>query len=1632
MQNAKKLLIYALSLCLLCGVVSPAAALAGVKAAPASEAIRLSGELHRLTGTYDAGRSGSAVKKAPDSGGKSDSAPVYDPDGSEFQTARLIVKAKGETSDEAAVGSVYMGNDLTVLQYGSEADARAAYARLQNAMGVKYVEPDRIASATSEHLSWGYGTDYVDADPFTNWIYGTYPELPEVTVAVIDTGVYADHPFLAGRVDTDHDYDFVNDDDDADDDSHHGTHVAGTVVDGTLPNVKILPIKVLGANGNGSMTQICLGIDYAIEQQVDVINLSLGGEGTNDLIEEVVNRAIDAGIVVCIAAGNEQYDAENWWPANVEPAITVAAIDEYNSRAFFSNFGECVDISAPGSEIVSSVPCAPGAPESLMFEAESGTSMACPHVAAAAANIRSYRIGADTEEVLAILTAAVKPIDDPLPMGCGILCMSRILPEDAARLSLGETQVEMFPDQTLALPFSNETGETAVWSSSDPATVSVADGTLHALQTGSAGITVTAGGQIRRCQVTVSPLSFSLNAGQAIRYFGQLEPLAYTLSHDSASVVWRSSDDSILTFSDGIPVPVGEGNVTVTAVVGDGTASRVERTAQVTVRQYGAWYTSPEDEDNYVLTSALDLYELSVVSRAEYDSFAGKTVTVSPSLTELDMQSFDAFLPIGTNGVGFSGTFDGSGVPIRNLTVDMLEDAVTVEQTSPVGLFSHLNWGGVVRGVALENVSVRGVSDVGGVCGQMNYGAVIDGCSVSGSVEALTNYAGGVAGKCVNGTIRNCENHADVRSRSIAGGICGGLYYGGKIVNCVNDGAVAVAVGNAAAGIAADASIAGSSAALSAVPDLGNEEQEMILNCVNAGAACYGIAHTMNDVLIENTFWLETASVSALKEDLTVEELRTEENAPRCYAFTAALTAPDAPRPDVIDALTCYALRLNDKCGEDLFVCWDEKDGLPALLNGCYQTDSTYLWFAEDEIIAVLGDAAPLDLRSNHDLSSVAYAVSDPLAASVSTEGILTLLAPGRVVVTATADGQSVELVVNVLDQSGWYNRTDETLWIASSEELAEFAAIVNAGADDFAGRTVALSADIDLSDYETWTPIGGSAAESFFAGCFDGKGHSVNGLSCADHTLAEFGLFGTIAPGAAVRGVRLTNVSIFCGLYCRAGAVCSRVSYGAAISDCVTENGRFTEVDFGLYFLDKGGIVACNEGTVENCINNLTMCFNGTASYGGVAGLNRGVIDGCANNTALRASGSTGGICGCNDFDGVVANCVNRGEITPRDSAFVPLHMGGVAGECCGLMANCVNCGALPGGGPSLLAFGYFGGLCGTGNDYLSFLDNCVNEGAVGESAGSAAICGVRLPNDNAWSNLYWLDSSAAVGVADTPDDALTNAFAYGEDRRLPGGASLLDALNARVETFNAARAEEDQTPLYRTWYADGDDRLTFAPGCAHTRTTVDQKDATCLHEGYTVTICADCGLRLSDLQTIPKTDHIRWQYTVTEPTCTTEGTAVWGCSNCMEEHEITLPALGHADVDGDGYCDRCGEAVAADTMAFEEYRETQLALADALRREDDSEAVTAIIDEAVAALTDHVYDKAKTPAENEEALSEALSAYADQVRSRRHAERQEILNHQPCSLCGEHHTGSLLDNMIGIVHGLIWIMQSFLTIAA
>jgi subtilisin family serine protease len=217
------------------------------------------------------------------------------------------------------------------------------------------------------------------------WEYERLAGRPEVIVAVIDTGIDYSHPDLVASVDTSIDWDFVNNDDDAMDDNGHGTHCAGIIAAGFnnnvgmagLQNVTLMAVKGLSATGVGWDSVLAKCITYATDQGAKVLSCSWGSFISTKTLENAVSYANGKGVIVVAAAGNlgvqwRQYPAAYPW------VIGVAALEDCNTSASYSNYGASnVFISAPGSNILSTFP-------NNSYALLSGTSMACPHVAAVA------------------------------------------------------------------------------------------------------------------------------------------------------------------------------------------------------------------------------------------------------------------------------------------------------------------------------------------------------------------------------------------------------------------------------------------------------------------------------------------------------------------------------------------------------------------------------------------------------------------------------------------------------------------------------------------------------------------------------------------------------------------------------------------------------------------------------------------------------------------------------------------------------------------------------------------------------------------------------------------------------------------------------------------------------------------------------------------------------------------------------------------------------------------------------------------------------------------------------------------------------------------------------------------------
>jgi subtilisin family serine protease len=288
------------------------------------------------------------------------------------------------------------------------APQRAIVNRLKRDGEASRVEQDQVVENTitapaATQTSAPWGLDRIDQATGTDGTYTDRGTGAGVRVYVVDTGVSA-HNDLSGRISSGFNAMVDQPSTDTTDGNGHGTHVAGTIAGtthGVAKGATIVPVRVLDDNGAGTSSSVIAGLDWILANHPTgtpgVVNMSLGG-GASSSLDAAVTRLIDSGFVVAVAAGNSNLDACNASPARVPGAVTVGATTTADARASYSNFGTCLDMFAPGSGVLSSWYTSATATQTL-----SGTSMATPHVAGAAAVLW----GADTALSARTITEAV-------------------------------------------------------------------------------------------------------------------------------------------------------------------------------------------------------------------------------------------------------------------------------------------------------------------------------------------------------------------------------------------------------------------------------------------------------------------------------------------------------------------------------------------------------------------------------------------------------------------------------------------------------------------------------------------------------------------------------------------------------------------------------------------------------------------------------------------------------------------------------------------------------------------------------------------------------------------------------------------------------------------------------------------------------------------------------------------------------------------------------------------------------------------------------------------------------------------------------------------------------------------------
>jgi subtilisin family serine protease len=236
----------------------------------------------------------------------------------------------------------------------------------------------------------------------------------EIKVAIVDTGVDYNHPDLKNRVLRELGYNFINNSRDVMDDNWHGTHVAGIIaaeadnnigITGIVgkANVKIIPIKALDSNGQGSSDIIAKGIKYAADTGADIINFSVGFDVKDAYIGEAIKYAKSKGVLVIVSSGNNGRNSDYTSPAGDEGAYTISSVNIDNQVSVFSNFGSSVKLAAPGEEILSTVPGGG-------YEYRDGTSMAAPLVAGVAAMVKAQNPMLTADEIENILSSSAVDI----------------------------------------------------------------------------------------------------------------------------------------------------------------------------------------------------------------------------------------------------------------------------------------------------------------------------------------------------------------------------------------------------------------------------------------------------------------------------------------------------------------------------------------------------------------------------------------------------------------------------------------------------------------------------------------------------------------------------------------------------------------------------------------------------------------------------------------------------------------------------------------------------------------------------------------------------------------------------------------------------------------------------------------------------------------------------------------------------------------------------------------------------------------------------------------------------------------------------------------------------------------------
>ncbi len=314
--------------------------------------------------------------------------------------ARSSVPTRASALAKRYGGSVADVYSAALTGFAAKMTERQA-RRLAADPAVAYVEQDQVITVQATQTNPPWGLDRIDQRNRPLSASFTYPNTASnVRAYIIDTGIRTTHGQFGGRAT----WGTNTVDSNNTDCNGHGTHVAGTVggsTYGVAKGVRLVAVKVLNCSGSGSTTSVVNGVNWVTANAVKpaVANMSLGG-GASTSIDNAVANSIRSGVTYAVAAGNSNANACNYSPARTSTALTVGSTTSTDARSSFSNYGSCVDVFAPGSSIASAWHTSNTATNTI-----SGTSMASPHVAGAAALVLSVNTSWTPAQVSSYLTS---------------------------------------------------------------------------------------------------------------------------------------------------------------------------------------------------------------------------------------------------------------------------------------------------------------------------------------------------------------------------------------------------------------------------------------------------------------------------------------------------------------------------------------------------------------------------------------------------------------------------------------------------------------------------------------------------------------------------------------------------------------------------------------------------------------------------------------------------------------------------------------------------------------------------------------------------------------------------------------------------------------------------------------------------------------------------------------------------------------------------------------------------------------------------------------------------------------------------------------------------------------------------